>query len=227
MKYLVLIAFFFINTQKSNAQLSDKKSINTYKYAVRFNPLSNLDPSDQNFTSGLEWNYKKNHSVGIDLSFVYNSTFYFSAPICSPLGFIVRPFYRNYYSSGKFGRSFFQPELFFKQVNYRIEDWMRDPTNSFSQLTKFTIRKEVSAVNFKIGRQGELFRNPNLLIESYIGLGIRMSQQYLHNAPENTSYTLSGITFRNRSFNTYYIAPNIVAGLSIIYTFNTKTKKDK
>ena len=212
---------------KSNAQLSDKKPMNKYEYAVRFNLLSNMDPSDQNFTTGFEWNYKKDHAVGIDLSLVYNSTFYLSAPVCSPLGFIVRPFYRYYYSSGKFGRSFIQPELFFKQVNYRIEDWMNDPTNSFSQITKFTVRKEVYAANFKVGRQSELFRNPNLLIEAYVGLGIRMNTQYLHDAPANATYPLRGILLRNNSPNTYYITPNIVAGLSIVYTFNRKAKEHK
>lgn len=227
MKYLVLIVLFIINTQKSNAQQSDKKTINKYVYAVRFSPLSILDPSDQNFTTGFEWNFKKNHSVGTDVSLVYNSTFYLSAPSCSPLGFIVRPFYRYYYSTGKFGRSFIQPELFYKQVNYRIEDWVRDATNSFNQLTKFTVRKDISAINFKIGRQSELFSNPNLLIEAYFGLGVRMSAQYLHKAPANATYPLSGMIFRNGSSNTYYVTPNVVASLSIIYTFNKRVKKRK
>ena len=233
MKALIFSAVFSFTVkicfaQTAGAILNRGVGLSTYNYAMRFNPLAMIDPSEPNFSVGMEWKYKKNYSVGIDASFIFASSYYANAAVSRPLGFIIRPFFRYYYWNKYKYRLFFQPEIFYKYVNYAIEDWVQinDSGNNvvYHQYSNFSIEKNVFVAGLKWGGQTVFFKNPNLMFEWFAGLGLRLGKVELHDLPSNATYSINRIFATDRTKNLTYFTPNIMAGVTIAYSFKHRIK---
>ena len=165
-KYLLPVAVLF--TSLVQAQTGVKPEI-----LARFNVLGLIDPFDRNFSTGVEVRFNPQWSAGTDAGYIFYSKYLMDAKRTS--GFIVRPFIRHYYKKSK--RSFVEAEFHYKMANYKLEDWLgREVVNgvpAYEELKEFTFRKQALGFHLKIGKVNTLSKNKKLLIEYYVGMGIR------------------------------------------------------
>ncbi|MBA3674521.1 MAG: DUF3575 domain-containing protein [Chitinophagaceae bacterium] len=162
---LLLAAPYKLFCQKNNTAV-DEPSL-----TLRFNFLGLTDPSDQNLSFGIEKRFHTNWSTGTDAGWIFSS---YIQTAKSVNGLIFRPFIR-YYPRAR--STFWEAELHYKYVNYKIEDWLgRDPVNNvpaFQEYTIFDFNKESVGIQFKWGVQANLSRDKRLKFEFTGGLGVR------------------------------------------------------
>jgi hypothetical protein len=165
------------------------KNDSTEKLYVRFNFLGLLDLSDENLSIGMEYRFRPKWSTGSDIAWIFNSS-YLSTQSNSANGFMVRPFIRYYPSKNK--NRFFEAELYYKFVSYKIQDWLgHDPVNgipSYEEFTTFHYNKNVLDIHIKRGTQLSLTKDHRLRMEFIYGLGLRWKWQRV----KNGIYNLSG-----------------------------------
>lgn len=174
-KILTTCLLVIICYSGTSQQLDNTSSSRTV--TGRFNFMGFMDYYDVNFSIGAEYRLKPNLSVGSDIAYIYQSAYLYESK--NSKGFIFRPFLRIY--TGKDRRGFFETELHYKFVSYKITDWIaRDVTNgvpAYEEYTTFHFRKNVFGVNIKTGTQANLSKDKRFRLEFYVGLGIRFKNQ--------------------------------------------------
>lgn len=147
------------------------------KLLLRFNVLGLADPLDQNLSLGFEQRFHPNWSAGTDAAWIFASQYVQQAKGAN--GLIARPFIRCYPNENGIG--FFEMELHYKYVRYKLEDWLgREPVNgvaTYEEYTTFNLHKHVLGVHFKAGLAATISRNEKLKFEFTGGLGLRHKWQ--------------------------------------------------
>lgn len=205
---LLYTAPYKVFGQKNNVEILQPKLL------LRFNILNLVDPIDQNLCFGFEKRFHPNGSAGTDVGWIFRTSYINKSK--GVTGVIVRPFLRYY---PKRRKSFWEAELLYKYVSYKIEDWLgRMPVNNipaYEEFTSFNLQKHVAGIHFKWGIQSNLSRNHRLKLEFVSGLGIR----FKWNKVRDGIYTTSrGIINVNNVSTQTYIGPVIPVNLRLVYS---------
>lgn len=207
--WLLLLAL--LGSVPGNAQRHSKKmGFDSCRLVLRMNPLGLLDPVDYNVSFGAEYRYAENRAVTLDAGYIYFTNYEVN---CSTTGFIFRPGIRQYF--GKRKELFVEGQLHYKNVTYHIDDWLgKEAVNgvaSYEEYKHFKYKKQTMGLQCMIG-VCDRFISRRLLIEAYIGVGIRYKKEGLYHEP-NSVYEEGGILndFNNKFF------PVLPGGLRVIY----------
>jgi hypothetical protein len=207
--WLLLLALFC--SVHSNAQRHDKKmGYDSCKLVLRMSPLGLLDPVDYNLSFGAEYRYTENRAFTLDAGWIYFTNYEVN---CSTTGILLRPGIRQYF--GKRKELFVEGQLHYKNVTYDIEDWLgKQPVNgvaAYEEYKHFKYKKQTMGVQCMVGIC-DRFISRRLLIEAYIGVGIRYKKEGLYHEP-NSIFERTGFIsgFNNNLF------PVLPGGLRLIY----------
>lgn len=162
-----------------------------------------------------EYSLHPNWSLTTDLSYLFYSSYISQNKGTS--GFIVKPAIR-YYTSKKRDR-FLEATVFYKQANYKMEDWLsKDVVNSipaYDEYKSFVYQKEVAGLNIQAGLRTDLSKDGFLGLEVYAGLGVRFRWQGLKNDP-NAHYQRDRLFF-NPLKQAYSVSPSAPFALRLVY----------
>jgi hypothetical protein len=179
---------------------------------VRFNVLGLADVLDNNLSGGLEYRFHPNWSAGTDAGWIFASRYLTTNQGAS--GVLVRPFLRYY--PDKNGIGFFEAELHYKYVVYKMEDWLGQAAvnnvPAYQVYTRFNYRKHAPGIHLKGGLQTNLDRGGNLFFECTGGVGVRWKWQGVKEGlySENGG----GIT---DIFNKNYVGPVALFNMRLLY----------
>jgi hypothetical protein len=192
---------------------AQKRTPVEYKTALQFNP-SVLLGADYTFMLGAEKRVKRNVGLLLDAGYIFQSSYFEPDKIKRATGISVRPAARLY--MGRYDREFLQLQLFYKQVNYRMYDWLGkscvNGVTTFEQLQNFTYRKKALAVNVMAG---ELFPlSGNLFLELYVGIGVKFKRQ--GPTEKRSCYRDEENSFLN-IYASKSVAPNVPLGIKLLY----------
>ena len=210
--YLALV-FFVLATQQGVSQVN-KTNVSEFerKLYVRLNLLGLADVLDHNLSTGIEYRFHPHWSTGTDAGWIFASSYLTTNKGAN--GLLVRPFIRFY--PDKDGIGFFEAELHYKYVAYRMEDWLgRLPVNgvaTYQEFTKFNYNKNAAGAHIKGGLQTEMNRNKTLLFDFTGGIGVRWKSQGVKDGIYNEQG--GGIT---DIFNPAYSGPVVLLNMRLLY----------
>ncbi|MGI8582606.1 MAG: DUF3575 domain-containing protein [Chitinophagaceae bacterium] len=200
----LVTAPYKVYSQKNNTEIPGSN------LSVRFNILGLADPVDENLSFGIEHRCRSNWSVGTDVGWVFNTGYIRNSK--SAKGIIGRPFLR-YYPENR--NSFWEAELHYKYVSYKIEDWLgRIPVNNipaYEEFTNFNLQKHAAGIHIKWGIQSNISRNHKFKFEFVSGLGIRFKWHKVLDGIYTINRRINNIT------NETYIGPVIPVNLRLVY----------
>ncbi|OQP63545.1 hypothetical protein A3860_24710 [Niastella vici] len=156
------------------AQLYPSKvtRMDTGKVYLRLQPIGLADLLDGNFTVGGEYRFNKTWSATLDAGFIFYSKYMGYTE--KTTGILLRPGIRKY--AGKYKDYFFDLQLHYKEVMYRVYDWIdRGVVNgapAYQELTTFRYRKQVYGVHLMAGGREFLTKDHRLFLEIVAGIGI-------------------------------------------------------
>jgi hypothetical protein len=173
--------FRFFKRKRNNEDLI----IPARSVLLRFNMAGLLDPVETNFSVGSEYLLRQKTSVALDVGLI---TFSRSTQgIEKSSGFLIRPSFRNYL--GKQNKWYAEVELHLKNVRLEIYDWLgKNCVNNipaYEQLQNFVLRKSSKGVHAKIGTQFTLDKQQKLLMDWYLGGGVRITKFSLKDEPNH------------------------------------------
>jgi hypothetical protein len=184
------------------------------KNLLRFNILGLADLFDQNLSFGFEHGFNSNWSAGTDAGWIFNTNTL--DHIRGANGIIARPFLRYYPKSHN---SFWEVELHYKYVSYKIEDWLgRIPENNipaYQEFTTFNLHKNAAGLHLKWGIQSNLSRNQKLKFEFVSGLGVRFKWYKVRDGIYTTGRGI--ININNISTTQTSISPVFPISLRLVY----------
>lgn len=171
----------------------NKPEIQEPKLSLRFNFLGLIDGFDYNLTLGVERRFHPNWSAGTDAGWIFYSNYIQNTKGSN--GFILRPFIRYY---PRMRNSFWEAELHYKYVSYKIEDWIgRAPVNNvpaYSEYTTFNLNKYAWGFHLKWGLQANLSRDKRFKFEFSTGLGLRFKRHNVPGGVYNSMGVINNIT---------------------------------
>lgn len=188
-----------------------RHSVFHFNDAITFNP-SVLIATDNTAMLGVERQLPHHLSLALDAGYIFATYYIQNNTLKGTSGFTVRPALKYYNTSGK---GFLQFQVSYKQVNYKLEDWLgKDCVNgtpAYEKFQAFTFRKKDLSFN---AMAGELFRFSNtVFLELYGGLGAKLK----HQQPTEASacyQNANGFTFNLLQEETTTI--NVPMGLKLI-----------
>lgn len=187
------------------------------KTSLRFNILGLADPIDENLSFGIEHRFRSKWSVGTDVGWVFNTTYIGNSKGVN--GIIARPFLR-YYPEHR--NSFWEAELHYKYVSYKIEDWLgRIPINNvptYQEFTTFNLQKYAAGIHVKWGFQSNLSRDKKFKFEFVSGLGIRFKWHKVLDGIYTTGRSIINI---NNITPETYIGAVVPVTLRLIYVIKS------
>jgi len=147
-----------------------------FKTAFSFNPTV-LAATDNTALLGAEYKVRDRLAVLLDAGYIFNSYYFQDATYKGVGGFALRPGVKLYAKKGQ--DDFFQFQMAYKQVDYKLEDWLGkacvNDIPAYEQYQRFTYRKKTLAFNLLAG---QLYRLSNvLLLEVYAGIGLKIKNQ--------------------------------------------------
>lgn len=190
MRYILLpCLYILLLVHHSAAQKSPRYQPVGGTTFFRVNPLGLADLYDHNLSFGIEHRLSSRWAVSLDGAWIFYSDYYTEAK--NAQGMILRPAVRRYF--GRSRRFFVEAEFHYKNVFYRIEDWVgRDAVNgvpAYEEYTSFLYRKQVWGFQTKAGIQFRISRNYKFWMECYSGIGVRYREQGVYDEPANSVYT--------------------------------------
>lgn len=197
MSRIIGLSFLFLLFLKSDLHAQKTDSIRPhYDWALRINPLGLIDVFDHHLNVGVEKVLNSYWSVALEASGYFASQYYADARRTS--GYMVKPSIRFYADKEKF--FFLEVEPFYKQVNYRMEDWLGKESvegiPSYFEFTEFVLQKKVVGGHLKAGIQTNLTRDRNWWIEFTLGAGIRSKKRGIKGDPRAV-FNNSGFFFND------------------------------
>ena len=192
----------------------NKAEVIPAKILLRFNVLGLADPFDQNLSFGYENRFQSHWSAGSDAAWVFNTLNF--DHLKGVNGLIVRPFIRYYPRNPA---SFWEAELHYKYVAYKIEDWLgRVPVNNvaaYQEFTTFNLQKHAADIHLKWGSQSNLSRDQKLKIEFLTGLGVRFKWYKVRDGIYTTPRGI--ININNPSSDQTFITPVFLVNIRLVY----------
>ena len=217
LKYIIasLLIVFYSNVsgQTDNWKYQDPKPGTVGRMiGIRFNVTGLADFFDQNISFGGEYKFAPLWSAGTDVGYVFHSNYLSESKFTS--GIILRPFIRYYLD--KDGRGFLEGQIHYKKVSYEITDWIgRDVSNgvpAYEEYTSFKYRKRVFDLRINIGDNVSLSRDEKLMLEPYIGIGVRFKKQGV-----DGSVYQRGNRWLGKLYDEKYSSVVLPLGLRLVY----------
>lgn len=208
---LLLVGAAFGVAAQQNQSLFD------FKTAATANPMVLL-PIDNTAMLGVEQRLANGLALLLDAGYVFNSQ-YFDRGVLEGLdGFMLRPGLK-YYGKQKREASI-QFQVSYKQVNYRLHDWLGkgcvNDIPAYEQRQRFTYRKKTLAFNL-LGSW--LFRlSDGALLELYTGLGVKLKHQ--RPTEDGACYRSAERNFVYSPFRERSITPTLPLGIKILVPVN-------
>jgi Protein of unknown function (DUF3575) len=182
--YLFALLILLV-TSTGFSQKKDRHFWRESSTALRLNLTSLTDPIETNFSAGAEHLLNNQWAAGLDIGYIFNSTYYEKTNSVS--GIIIRPAIRYYFNV--YARHYIEAELQYKSSRSKITDWLqKDLVNgvpTYQRYQDFTMAKNVYGINLKMGGRGSLSRNERLWIEYYFGMGIRTRRENVLHEPNS------------------------------------------
>jgi len=206
-----------------NAQMSYKywrADVDTGKLYFRMNPAGLIEIYDQNITFGVEYRLNHNWSATIDGGYIFFSQY--AGRVKSASGVLFRPGIRKY--AGRRNDFFLDLQLHFKEVNYRVKDWLDrnvvDDVATYQEFKTFHYHKRVIGAQFMFGGKEYLLRNHRLCFEVYAGIGVHYKEEGLRNEPNSQYKPREGGIITNSSGESQKRwLPAVPFGLRLVYRF--------
>lgn len=199
------------------------------RWAVKFAPLSLLDP-DNSIQFGIERLVGQRHGLQLELGYGWQALNAWRST--QSTRYIDREIWRGraewrYYlhKTNRPVGQYVAVEGFYKQVNAREQGTIGMGCTSgpcqYYQLVSTPLQKYVWGGHIKFGRQFTFSPdNPRLLIDLYIGLGIRWRNIDRYEPPSDTYYyRSSGYIVFDAFSPTVYALPSLAYGLKVGYSF--------
>lgn len=190
-----------------------KPEIFRFKTAVSLNPTVLL-ATDLTAMVGAEHRLPHRLAVVLDAGYIFD-TYYIQTPEMKGVsGFQLRPGLKWY---NKRQKGFFQFQVAYKQVDYKMDDWLGkacvDGVPAYEQWQRFTYRK--TALSFNV-LAGELFRiTDNVLLELYAGLGVKIKNQ--RPTEKDACYRNNwGEAFVFNTFQEHTVTANLPIGIKVL-----------
>jgi hypothetical protein len=213
----------FTQNNKADNINGDVLTIQPKQWLLKMNPLNFFD-FEPTIVLGAEYRLKNNIAISLDAGYVLTSLI--ESDFYRADGFMIKPGIRYYLPATK--RTYVEAELMHKQVNYQKLDWLGmgcvNDVPSYTELRRFTQRKNVTAFNIKIGRMASVVStkkgnnfNRSLFVDYYFGLGVRYKRYSLVHAPDNSCYEFP-VVFgdANTTESVRSIWPNFTLGFRIV-----------
>jgi hypothetical protein len=217
-RLLVLIIFVFLSV--AVAGQPQKNDIN-----IRTNILSWLEPNAGGPVLGIEYLINNKFSIGADVGFIfYNPVKINEINLGNPNGYKLKPEVRFYlYKKNKVDptRLFFALEGLFlktKTTNYSdlpITDNMGNIV--YYYLGGFDEIKKVTGFNTKAGIQIPRFFIPKMMIELYLGIGLKSKTYSFSNLPSGAVIEQRGTSRLLLETDIDGTYPSLAAGFKLIY----------
>jgi hypothetical protein len=191
---------------------------------IRANPAGLLDFYDHNLSFGIEHRLSDHWAMSVDAAWIFASQY--ARNQGKATGFVIRPAVRRYF--GRSRKLFAEAELHYKEVYYRIEDWIgRDCVNdvpAYEEYTSFRFRKQVAGLHIKGGIQFPISRNRRFWMEAYTGLGVHYRKQGLYKEKPNSCYDLlnNGLAVGPEIRESEQWLPALPLGFRIMYRVSRK-----
>ena len=183
-----------------------------FKTALSFNPTV-LAATDNTAMIGAEQRLKNRLALVLDAGYVFSTYYMTNDALKGTSGFTFRPGLKLY-EKGMHG--FFQFQVSYKQVDYKMEDWLGkdcvDNVATYEKFQEFIYRKKTLSFN---ALAGELFRlSDAVMLELYAGIGMKIKNQ--RPAEERACYrnTENGIIFS--PFRDHYNTINAPVGIKLM-----------
>lgn len=180
------------------------------KNILYFYPLSLLE-SDPNLYLGYEL------KINTNLSFIQSAGLYFNNPVSLQTlsgrdikhGIKLNSELKYYYNNiNHKRRNYYGCGLMAKQVNYKDNSYNLYENDNVTGVVRNEEVKKILALNFIVGRQ---YIHENLIIDIYVGAGIRVKHISEKNSSTNTDYFMNYGISSNYEYNQRM--PNICAGI--------------
>jgi hypothetical protein len=220
---LFALALFFLSNHAHAQKLPPK--IDSGTVAVRINFLSLIDMFDESISLGGEYHINPHNSVGIDASYIFMSLYYSNITNGLTNGYIIKPFYRNYFDlNRKRIKLFLEPDLFLKHEVFSASEWVQ--RQNFQQQIDYKIRKNVWGANLKVGYQFRMMSHGKMYFEVYAGIGVRGSRTSLSDTNIH-NFTIRGFDrgVNPQKLNTSYYTASVPLGVRFTYVFCKRKKK--
>jgi hypothetical protein len=151
---------------------------------LRWQPLGLVNVYDMNLTVGVEYAYRDNRSVMLDVGYIFSSLYgqtNNSGGLSPASGLILRSGHRWFF--GRYGAQFIEAEGGLKAVKYKgDEEWVgRGVVNgvpAYEELMRITSKKEVVTLNAKYGYRFAFGRQSPVSMEIFAGIGVRYRNYY-------------------------------------------------
>ena len=189
-------------------------SVFGFKTAVSFNPSLVIGP-DHTVMFGIEQRLKTKLALVLDAGYVFQSSYLNGEDVVKGAsGFNLRPGIKLYTKDEK--RFYLQMQVFYKQVNYKIYDWLGkscvNEIPTYEQLQNFTYRKKTVSLNFMAGT---LFRiSEAIILELYEGAGVKIKDQKSTEAASCYRNNDGGILLN--TFREHSVTPNLAIGIKML-----------
>lgn len=207
-----------------NAQVVSSKywraDVDTGKLYFRTNPVGLIDFFDMNFTIGGEYRLNHSWSATMDAGYIFYSQY--AGRVKRASGILLRPGIRKY--AGKRKDFFLDLQLHYKEVNYRVEDWLdKNVVNgvaTYEEYKKFRYHKRVFGAHFTIGGREYLSKNRRWFFEVYGGIGLHFKKEGMPDETNSRYEERNTIrVFSNSSGVTKRISPAFPFGIRLVYRF--------
>jgi hypothetical protein len=223
MRHIILpYLFTILLVQQSYAQKSPRYRPVGGTTFIRANPTGLADLYDHNLSFGIEHRLSSRWAVSVDGAWIFYSKYFVQTENTS--GIIIRPALRRYF--GRSRKFFVEAEFHYKDVFYRIEDWLGrdcvDDVPTYEEYTSFLYRKRVWGGRIKAGIQFRMSRNYKWWMECYSGIGAHYREQGLYNEPANSLYDVEGGFFGPNATRAHEWLPALPLGFRIMYRVSRK-----
>lgn len=185
-----------------------------FNTAVSFNPVV-LAATDNTAMPGAEYRLPHRLAVVLDAGYIFASYYFRDGVLKGVSGVALRPGLKWYTKSGK---GFLQLQLSYKQVGYKLEDWLGkacvNGVASYEQFQEFTYRKKAFSVN---ALAGEFFRlSDGVLLELYGGAGVKIKNQ----GPAERAACYRNTNEIGSTFREHVVTSNVPLGIKLLVVIN-------
>lgn len=218
--FIILCIAQPLHAQKMEKNNAEKKLPQVW---LQFNPLNLFEPDILIACTGL---YKKNNRWGFALDAGIYVAWQNYASVVKPQGGLrLKPEVKYYVDHSKNQKSalYVSFQGLIKITNTKFEEFLaiNDAAGQplFSQLAKYTERKTVLGGSLNLGGEFVLDNAERLMIEPYIGVGVRRKMFKALNLPNGANINYDFNSRSGRVFNILYNGnfPSLLAGFKISY----------
>lgn len=199
----------FVSAQQ---KLTDVSQI--HPLSIRANVFGLIDVFDGNLSGGVEYGLGRRSALTADLGMIFYSAYVNNAS--ASLGFHFKPNYRYYFTDRR--RGFFDAGLLFKQVGYRVNDWLEkgivNGVSRYQEHQKFVYQKNVLGLQIMSGYKAPLDKQGKFWLEFYGGLSVRMKWNKVKNMPDAAYRRGSSLFDEDPSKTSYW--PGVPAGMRLV-----------